>query len=197
MTVKAWPLSWPHGRPRTSQWHRITGKFKTSFAVSMVELQNEVKRLGGRELIISTNLELRLDGYPKASARTPDDRGVSCYFKRNGKDMAFACDKYLKIEDNIHAITLTIGALRGIARWGTGDMMEAAFTGFTALPAPPSGRLWREVFRMEPGYRVTLESAEAAYRGLAQAYHPDRPGGSADKMSELNAARDQMRRELG
>ena len=52
--------------------------------------------------------------------------------------MCFACDKWRDVYDNIYAIGKTIEALRGIERWGTGDMVEQAFTGFVALPSPKS-----------------------------------------------------------
>lgn len=48
--------------------------------------------------------------------------------------MCFACEKWQDVYGNIYAIGKTIEALRGIERWGTGDMVEQAFTGFVALP---------------------------------------------------------------
>jgi phage tail tape-measure protein len=97
----------------------------------------------------------------------------------------------------VQAIAKTIEALRGIARWGTGDMLEAAFTGFTALPAPAATgtgpKHWREIL----GNTVTtVAQVNEVYRRLALAHHPDL-GGDASKMTELNMARDQALRELG
>lgn len=205
MTAEAFPLEWPAGRPRTDRWRRERGKFDVTFARARDNIVAEVGRLAGRlpdpQIVISTNIALRRDGLPLANQRQPDDPGVAVYFLYKKRQMSFACDRWEKIEHNMQAIAKTIEALRGIARWGTGDMLEAAFTGFTALPppgagAPPPGpaprKHWRDVF----GTGVTnREQLQDVYRRLAGAYHPDR-GGDPAKMADLNAAREQALREL-
>ena len=60
----------------------------------------------------------------------------------------------------MQAIAKTIEALRGINRWGTGDMMEAAFKGFSALPAPDTNKPWREV--LDTPQCVNIETARGA-----------------------------------
>lgn len=141
-TKTAFPLCWPAGKPRTRG--QVRSRFDTSFTRARTNLTEELDRLGARNCILSTNIELRLDGLPYANRAQPVDRGAAIYFDYKGKAMAFCCDRWDKIECNIHAIALTIGALRGISRWGSGDMMESAFTGFTALAAPVSAS-WRDV----------------------------------------------------
>lgn len=46
-------------------------------------------------------------------------------------------------------------------------------------------RPWHEVLGLRAD--ATLAQRQKAYRSLAQQYHPDRPGGNAEKMSELNS----------
>lgn len=203
MTAEAYPLQWPEGRARTERWRRERAKFDVSFARARDNIVGEIGRLAGRypdpQIVISTNIALRRDGLPLANQRQPDDPGVAVYFLYKKRQMSFACDRWDKIEHNMQAIAKTIEALRGIARWGTGDMLAAAFSGFTALPPPsasaapaPARRHWRDVFGT--GVR-TREDLQDVYRRLAAAYHPDR-GGDAAKMAELNAARDEALREL-
>lgn len=188
MTHEAYPLAWPLGRARTPSHRREASAFKTSFAIARDMLRKEVERLGGRNLVISTNIPLRQDGLPYASFRKLDDEGVSIYFTYKGKAMCFACDRWNKVEDNMQAICKTIDALRGIARWGSGDMLEAAFTGFAAL-APPSED-WRDVLNVPVGSGNNadqLARARQHYRALASEHHPDR-GGSSAMMTKINAA---------
>jgi hypothetical protein len=199
MTTEAFPLSWPAGRKRTDNWHRENAKFEVTFARARDNIVAEVTRLAGKypdpQIVISTNIALRRDGLPLAGQRQPDDPGVAVYFLYKKRQMSFACDRWRKIEHNMQAIAKTIEALRGIARWGTGDMLEAAFTGFTALPPPPATgpgappqaarKHWRDVFGTGVRTRADLQDV---YRRLASAYHPDR-GGDPAKMAELNAAR--------
>ena len=214
MSTEAFPLQWPAGRKRTDTWRRERAKFDVTFARARDNLVREVELLcgggsrhwvSGIGLVISTNIALRRDGLPLANQRQPDDPGVACYFLYKKRQMSFACDRWEKIEHNMQAIAKTIEALRGIARWGTGDMLEAAFTGFTALPPPPAAgpgappapapaarKHWRDVFGTGVHNRAQLQEV---YRRLAGAYHPDR-GGDPAKMAELNRARDEALRDL-
>lgn len=203
MTVDAFPLSWPVGRPRTDRWRREQARFDVTFARARDDIVREVELLtgirhgyGGRDAtILSTNIALRRDGLPLAGQRQPDDPGVAVYFTYKGQAVSFACDRWTKVEDNMRAIAKTIEALRGIARWGTGDMLKAAFTGFAALPAPDAAD-WRSVLGV-PNTVQTPETLRDAFRRAASAAHPDRTGGSNDRMAAVNAAYQQAKAELG
>jgi hypothetical protein len=59
---------------------------------------------------------------------------------------------------------------------------------FQRPPPPQSGkRPWYEVFGVSPN--ASRRQIQKAYRTLAMKYHPDREGGSHEKMSELNEAK--------
>lgn len=188
----AFPLQWPAGRPRREYYKRETANFDTPMSKARDALFNELKLLGARHVVLSSNVPLRLDGKPYASFPAIQDPAVAVYFSYKEKQMCFACDRWNKVEDNIQAIRKTIEALRGIARWGTGDMLQAAFTGFAALPPPIVAgmkRPWREVlqFGNSPPER---EAINRHYRILASTAHPDK-GGSDRAMAELNDAREE------
>lgn len=185
--TEAFPLQWPGHQPRTKQRQR--SQFNTSFANARDVLMAELGRMGARLPVLSTNVELRRDGLPYASQKEPEDPGVAIYFEWKGRPMAFACDRWDRVKDNVQAVRKTIEALRGLDRWGTGEMVDAAFRGFEALP-PPN---WRGDLGLETD--ATLEDADRAYRGLARSAHPD-AGGSVEDMSRLNLAIDRARREL-
>lgn len=187
--IEAFPLSWPMGRPRAKRTER--SQFEVTLGRAIRDIQEEVRRLGGVDLIISSNLPLRRDGMPYANAGQPGDKGVAVYFHYKKKPMCFACDRWDHIEDNMRAIAKTIDALRGIERWGSGQMVEQAFTGFVALPAPEQA--WT-ILGLETS-TPTAEQIEDAYKRLAMQHHPDR-GGSEQEMARINAARDDLYRNL-
>lgn len=156
----------------------------------------ELNRLGAvsASIIISTNVELRLDGLPRSGQRKPVDPGVAVYWKRHGTSDAatmkvMAVDRYDRVEDNLAAIAATIDAMRAIERHGGAQVLERAFTGFTALAAPSS--CW-DVLGIAQG--SSREDIQRAFREKAAAAHPDAAGGSHDAMVRLNAARDESLR---
>lgn len=187
--VEAFPLHWPAGRPRARV--RRAADFRLSLGKARDHLMHEIRMLNGKQPILSSNLELRLDGLPYANQKQPQDPGVAVYFTYKGKQHCFACDDWNRVEDNIRAIGKTIEALRGIARWGTGDMMERAFQGFEALPDPSQ---WWHVMGFDSPAGLTPEAVDRRYRELSMQRHPDR-GGSAEQMSELNWAREKAHEE--
>jgi hypothetical protein len=180
------PLQWPVGRPRIQ--HGSAGRFKTDLLSAVKMLRAEVRRLGADHLVISTNLELRRDGMPYADYREPEDEGVAVYFTYKQQPMCFACDMWNKVGDNIYAIAKTIRALRGIDRWGAGEMFRQAYTAFSAPPVPKSPY---DILGVRLG--ATQSEIDAAYRKKAKLFHPDAPGGSDAAMVELNKARDALK----
>lgn len=139
----AYPLAWPDGWPRTPHHKRedSRGRFKRAagpwtFAAARESLTDELGRLGARHMVLSTNWPLRRDGLPLASGPKPDDQGVAVYFELKGRPMVMACDAHQRSEENMRSIALALDAMRALERHGGGSMMERAFTGFAALPAP-------------------------------------------------------------
>lgn len=177
---QAFPLFWPSHKPR-AQRRETQGRFKASFAKARDQALLEIRRLGGTEPIISTNIPLKKGTnvpYAMDWGKTIPDPGVAVYFKRKGKEMCFACDCWRHVQDNMYAVAITIEALRGIARWGTGDMMEASLRGFTALPESTGGLTWWVT--LETAHNATEEQVNAAFRRLAKIYHPDLHPGDAE-----------------
>jgi hypothetical protein len=138
-------------------------------------LGGELDRLGARKPILSTNMELRLDGMPRAGQMQPNDTGAAVYFELKGKPVSLACDKWLRVEDNIWAIAKHIEALRGQERWGVGSI-ERAFTGYLALPAvgESSASDWWKTLGVP--VNADPEMVRKAYRILVKKHHPDAAG---------------------
>jgi hypothetical protein len=187
MSVPRYPLAWPAGWARTVLGGRRMAHFKVTFDKALRELGYEIERMGGRYPVVSTNMELRIDGQPRRDKGEPADRGVAVYFELKGKQKVFACDTFTTVKDNIRAIGLTIAAIRSIDRYGATAMMERTLSAFEALPAPKS--CW-EILGLTPAAAASPGMIQAAYRAKAMELHPDQ-GGSHDAMAELNRARDQ------
>lgn len=188
--TQAYPLQWPDGWKRSK--YRRTARFNTKLTQARDSLIREIKLLGGRLPILSTNVELRRDGLPYANRRHPDDPGVAVYFEYNKQQMCFACDQWTKIRDNVQAIRKTIEAFRGMERWGASDMMNRAFTAFTALPSLPS---WREALNCH-GVN-DIKEVTRRYKVLRSACHPDKGAGNGHAFYRVNQAYDEAVKELG
>jgi hypothetical protein len=195
MTPQAYPLAWPAFRPRTTANKRRRGHFtKDGRAVTLAaaagRVQAEVERLGGRDLIISTNIEPTLSGRPRAGQAKPADAGVAVYFQLAGEPIALACDTFDDVAQNLGGLAGHIQATRTIERYGVQKAIES-LRAFMALPAPAPGRKpWRQVLGLHPEQSVTVETIKTHFRHYAQRCHPDK-GGSAEAMNELQAARDE------
>lgn len=187
MTIEAYPLAWPTGKPRTPH-HKIE---KSRFdpygrAAEVTNVRDELHRLGARNIVVSTNVRLRRDGLPYSADRAPDDQGVAVYFDYAGGQKCFACDRWKTIEENLRAVFKSIEAIRGLERWGSKSFVDAAFTGFAALPAPGASRAWWEVLGLSQS--ATKEQISAAYRAEAMRIH--KAGADDGALSDLNVARD-------
>lgn len=211
--TEAYPLTWPDGWPRTPFEKRQDGRSKFvrhdrsnrggsaydwTFAAARDALMDELARHDARDLVLSTNRQLRRDGLPMSGGRGPDDDGIAIYFTRAGKPLAMACDRFHRAEHNMRSLALALEAMRALERHGGGVMMERAYAGFAALPPPGKSRTWREVLKMESFDAAQTDASmiEARYRALAKKAHPDAPGGSHDQMAELNRAKEEALREV-
>lgn len=191
---EAYPLHWPAGWPRTAKPER--SRFDVTMGIATSELLNQLRLMGARYPVISTNVELRRDGLPRADRRQPVDCGVAVYFQRRGKQMTFACDRWDRVGDNIRAICKTIEAMRGIERWGASDMMERAFAAFEALPPPGEAvqaSCW-DILGLEPG--ADIHTIKAAWRKRMKTAHPDQ-GGTREEYEQVQTAYEQAVRATG
>lgn len=212
MTINAFPCAWPNGWKRTQPHARRSARFgkarerhgrtparPLTVTDATIRVLTELERMGIQrdDCVISTNVPLRLDGLPRGGTAEPDDPSAVVYWRDSfDARRVMAIDQYDRVADNLAAIAATLDAMRAIERHGGAMILERAFTGFTALPAPPLSDAvptWWAVLGLERA--ATREEAKAAHRRLASQYHPDKPGGSNAKMAEINAALAQAEQE--
>jgi len=216
--IQAYPLQWPAGWRRAESGQRERAQFNKKVPQYRDVIENgvskrvhafdrsvdltvsdatarvlkELERMGmdRQDVVISTNIELRLDGLPRSGRRAPDDPGVAVYWSwhrgRGIETRCMAIDRYDRVEDNLAAVAATLEAMRAIDRHGGASILDRAFQGFTALAAPES---WWQVLGLS-GPNATEHHIMSAHRRLAMEFHPDR-GGDTAKMARINRARDQ------
>jgi hypothetical protein len=199
-----WPIGWKRARFRTrakfvgkagrhvpgengaiGHWE---GKRDLTIDQATKRVLAELSRFGipDWQIIISTNLKLRKDGYPMSGQANPGDPGAAVYWTKGKDRRCMAVDRYDRVADNLAAIAATLDAMRAIERHGGATILDRAFTGFKALAAP------EQPFQvLGVGANASREEIERAYRLLASEHHPDR-GGSEQQMARINAARDQL-----
>ena len=196
-TPTRYPLQWPEGWKRTQSYQRKAATFSRQGKALTVfdgvqRVLDELQRLGVHQddVVVSTNLQTRLDGLPRSNQARPGDPGVCVYWKPAKSPMrCMAVDRYDEVQDNLAAVAATLEAMRSIERHGGAAILDRAFTGFAALPAPVGGkRDWWTVLELPS----TASQAEIrdAFNRLAREHHPDR-GGTDERMAEIIRARDE------
>ena len=194
MTIPAFPLQWPDGLPRTER--KAASQFRTSLSAALKNVKTSLELFAkdsGKavtEIVLSSNaggLDLN----------QPSDTGVAAWFAWDGQQRCIAVDRYPKVEDNLQAIHHILEARRTEMRHGGLHIVRQTFKGFTALPAPPGRKSWREVLGFRPDERLAGSATiDARYRELAAKAHPDK-GGSTEQMAELNRARAEAKAAIG
>jgi len=205
--TKAYPLQWPEGWPRTIFYNREDARWKfareaagqrrapITLNYAVKSLIDELERMGAENIVISTNIVLRLDGLPRSGQRTPEDPGVAVFFAREGDAVSMARDAFTRPEDNIRSLALAISGLRQTERHGGDTMLKRAFQGFTALPPPdqmstivtPVSRQWYEILGV--AHDCPIAVAEAAWKALSRST-PE------NKRREINNAIEGARKAL-
>lgn len=186
---ESFPLHWPTGREKTKSYQRRPAPFKITMAKARNSLLHQLKKMGATSIVISSNIKT----YTRAGqeimyadqGRAKEDPGVAVYYLWKSEQYSLACDKWNNVCDNLQALNKTVEAIRGIERWGSGEMMKAAFAGFKALPEAEKKKPWWEVLGIS--INSTGEEIKTAYRAKAMQHHPDR-GGDRAKFIEVTEA---------
>lgn len=181
--TQAFPLQWPHGRPRSKYRHAST--FRVTPAKAYDEMMDELERFGAKSVVVSTNIPLRRDGTPYRDGLNDRlaDPGVAVYFMKGKRQVCLPCDAYSLPWENCRAIGKAVEALRTMERHGAQQILDQAFEGFVALPPPADGAKapdWWDVLGVSQ--TATEEEVREAWRAKC------REAGGATV--ELNAARD-------
>jgi hypothetical protein len=184
--IWTYPLNWPPGWPKSTSG---PGTFKVGLVEAEQELVQELDRLNTSNAYLSSDNPVTASGRPKndfGQGKAP----VVLHFSRAGQELTIPCDKFSDLRGNVRAIGLTLEAIRRMERYGTSQMMDAALSGFAALPAQANGggrvrRPWHEVLGVAPD--ASPELIKAAYKVAQAKTHPD-VGGNNEAFQEVQDA---------
>lgn len=206
MSISAYPLQWPVGWTRTEAAERTGarfGRFSHSRGARVVvtisegtkRVRAELKRMkvSDNDLVISTNLQLRLDGLPRSGQAEPRDPGAAVYWIERAGDVprCMAIDRYDRVADNLAAIAATLDAMRAIERHGGAEILSRAFTGFTAIENKSTDAWW-VVLGVLPDSAPSV--VRDAYHRLRSKNHPDR-GSENEEFVRVSMAWDQYQQQ--
>jgi hypothetical protein len=187
----SWPVTWSRTNSSKRQWAPFvkTGGVHHTISEGTDFVLNELRLLGARKIIISSNMQYRQDGRPYAKQIKLDDPGVAVYFELKLTQRVLACDRWTKVEDNLWAIGKHINAIRGQESWGVGTI-DQAFVGYEALPAPKNA--WWEILGI--GRDRPMTEIDSLYRQLAKLHHPN-AGGDVEQWLRIQQAYEAAQKE--
>lgn len=199
--------------PGESTKYRERSRFDTAWKKTLQLLARELDhiRKPGEIPVLEIAVgesDLRLDGYPRASAR-PEHPGVILNIESKWGPLRYPCDTFDDWQDNVRAIALALEALRKVDRYGVTKRGEQ-YAGWKALP-PAGGsshtmgaKAASDILARTAGMngkaadRILASSVEAkaAYRKAVRVAHPD-AGGSVSAFQRLEAARSALKAHHG
>lgn len=190
---------WPH--PATPTSKRRQSPFQSSWRQTLSDLDYELTRLKARDVIIGAGFrpgDIRLDGWPRADARSPTHPGVELSFtsaRLKDRRLIYATDVCRRWEDNVRSIALGLESLRAVDRYGITARGEQ-YAGFSALPAATA---LGPVMDEDAALSILADAAGAdvgrmgavdlrrLFRRAAGKAHPD-AGGSREDWDRVQAA---------
>jgi hypothetical protein len=199
-------VAWP-GPPTRD---RKRGPFRATVGQTVSLLKRELAHLGARNIVIQLDgdeSQIRRDGYPRADGCFRP--GVIVTFDSRHGPLSYPCDTYAYWDQNLRAIALALEALRAVDRYGVTRRGEQ-YTGWkklppggaitTTMPVEEAARFMVKVVNPHAPDDVLVmrvreilaggrEAVTQWYHAAAKELHPDRPGGSTERMATLNRAK--------
>lgn len=177
--IQMWPGEYTEQRQRS--------RFRTGFKSIMGLLHSELRWLQASSITLEIDVyegDLRLDGWPRASACVPPP--VKLSFDTPDGSMTFNTDRFDHWHDNLYAIALGLAALRKIERYGITDRGQQ-YTGWLAIESALVSAEESLRFLAETGGTSLHEDPKVIVRAARMATHPDH-GGDAEMFARVQIA---------
>lgn len=167
--VRFRPLQW-QGVSTPARERRSRATFKAPWSNTLELLDRELRHLDASDIVIEADFregDIRLDGWPKASARVGDNPGVRIAFSSPHGPLVYATDSCVEWQHNVRSIGLGLEALRAVDRYGITHRGEQ-YAG------------WRQI---ESGAAAPMFSRDDAWIFLLDLVDPD---GNRPRETEQN-----------
>jgi hypothetical protein len=146
-----------------------------TWAQTMRELRNTMSKWGVEDWDVV-----------QSSARSSD---VTLTYIKNGRTVTLPMSSQDRAVYNLRVLYLAVEAMRMNDNRGLGEVIQDAYL---QLGAPEKAIDPYELLGIRPD--ADIEIAEAAYKAKVRKAHPD-AGGSAEQMTKLNEAIEQIRKD--
>ena len=193
-------VQWPG--PRTKDRKRAV--FRAPWGRSVKTLADELRRVRAKDCVLQVEIEeryFRLDGLPRVDARATGPGVVLSFTHPTAGPLMYPCDRFDSWQDNVHALALSLEALRAVDRYGVTKNAEQ-YRGWKSLPASTDGPMDRDeavrVIAAESGLTDDGNLARdiandrtirnEAIRAALKKTHPD-TGGNNDAFHRVQRAR--------
>lgn len=199
--VRFRPLS-QFPRQRTPAAKRRASPFGIKFEKMLDSLEREMKHLSAKDVVVEADFnedDIRMDGWPRSSAREPRDPGVVLNFLSKHGPLRLPCDAFKNWRDNLRAVALHLEHLRLAALYGVGEYGEQ-YKGWLRLEAGApiamdagmtveAAAVFVSLFAQPQHDVFEYDGFRAAYGQAAKALHPDRLNGDQEKWLKLQRAK--------
>jgi hypothetical protein len=187
----------PWTGPRTAD-RRSGAQFRSTWEQTLKRLRFEAEQLGASYLVVQVDADpsdIRLDGMLRARARVGFP-GVKVSLDSAWGPLTYATDAYEDWRKNVHAIALSMEALRAVDRYGVSTRGEQ-YRGWAAIEAAPEADPLADAAQLLAAHgageahkiRVDPWARRHAYLAAVRKHHPD-IGGDAELFKRVTAARD-------
>jgi len=186
------PAVWPFGTPTDP---RKESRFRAGYSATLELLRRELRELEAGDVVVIEGgyreSDIRIDGYPRATARPSDPSVIISFDSRYGR-LRYGCDRFWEHDANLRAIALTLEALRAADRYGATKRGEQ-YAGWQALPEM-AGLTTHEAVAFIRSHAAggPDQDLHAAYKAAAKKLNPAAPGASREAWDQLRRAREAL-----
>lgn len=163
--------------------NRSSYTFRAGMTSTIRLLARELRSLDAERVVLELDLrerDIRLDGLPRADARTSTPTVALAFESRHGP-LRYATCEFVSWEANLRAIALSMEALRAVDRYGVSKRGEQ-YRGWRAIPqhtSDPADLIYdrdRAVEYLGRWMVPDVDDVDSALRKALFATHPDQGG---------------------